>query len=394
MKCNVCGNGVADNTTFCPYCGSAIKREVNNEQSSNINEIGVNNLEVSASDNQNINSNAEENNMSVEQNISAEPINDEVSQHQINNTVNYDANNMYNMQNYQSVDTQTGYGYNASNYNNQYNINSNVPNYNNSYNMNDNPVEDKANVGLAILSWFIPLVGIILFFTKKKTSPKTSKVCGLVALIAIVLSIIATFIAVMVINEALEDIVDVNDYEVSEEYDNNYSSGNNIWETYKVSINNKEIKIPCSYEEFVNKSNFKIKVEKENLTLSNYYYDIINIYNDDKLAGIINLYNKSGSDVMYKNANVSRISQSKYNIETNKVDKFIFPGQLYAGKKITKDEVIKLLGKPAKENETEYNGIKTYTLKYTTKESYTTSSYYEIIIIEDVINEIILDNRP
>ncbi len=53
-------------------------------------------------------------------------------------------------------------------------------------------VEDKTSVGLAILSFFIPLVGWILFFTKRKKTPKAAKVYGIVATISFVLSVAAS----------------------------------------------------------------------------------------------------------------------------------------------------------------------------------------------------------
>lgn len=56
------------------------------------------------------------------------------------------------------------------------------------------PQEEKASIGLAILSFFIPLVGIILFFVKKKERPKTAKACLIGALISVALSIIFSII--------------------------------------------------------------------------------------------------------------------------------------------------------------------------------------------------------
>ncbi|MBR2100708.1 MAG: zinc-ribbon domain-containing protein [Eubacterium sp.] len=50
-------------------------------------------------------------------------------------------------------------------------------------------VEDKTSVGLAILSFFIPLVGWILFFTKRKKTPKAARVYGIVATVSFVLSV-------------------------------------------------------------------------------------------------------------------------------------------------------------------------------------------------------------
>lgn len=52
------------------------------------------------------------------------------------------------------------------------------------------PQEQKANVGLAILSFFIPIVGIVLYFTQKKEKPKTAKACGKAALACIIISFV------------------------------------------------------------------------------------------------------------------------------------------------------------------------------------------------------------
>lgn len=56
------------------------------------------------------------------------------------------------------------------------------------------PIEEKASVGLAILSFFIPLVGIILFFAKKKSKPKTAKACGIAALTSIAICVIMSIV--------------------------------------------------------------------------------------------------------------------------------------------------------------------------------------------------------
>lgn len=45
------------------------------------------------------------------------------------------------------------------------------------------PAEEKASVGLAILSFIIPVAGLIIFLVKKKERPKTAKVSGIYALL-------------------------------------------------------------------------------------------------------------------------------------------------------------------------------------------------------------------
>lgn len=75
------------------------------------------------------------------------------------------------------------------------------------------PQEEKANVGLAILSFIIPLVGLILFLTKKNDKPKTAKACGICALVSFLLGIVSSIIMTVAggalfgaaLDEALDD---------------------------------------------------------------------------------------------------------------------------------------------------------------------------------------------
>lgn len=52
------------------------------------------------------------------------------------------------------------------------------------------PQEQKASVGLAILSFIIPIVGLILFITMKDKRPKTAKASGICALVSFILGIV------------------------------------------------------------------------------------------------------------------------------------------------------------------------------------------------------------
>lgn len=55
-------------------------------------------------------------------------------------------------------------------------------------------MEDKPSIGLCILSFFIPLVGIILFFVQKAEKPISAKRYLIVAVVAIVISIVVNII--------------------------------------------------------------------------------------------------------------------------------------------------------------------------------------------------------
>ena len=65
------------------------------------------------------------------------------------------------------------------------------------------PQEEKASVGLAILSYLIPLVGLILYLTKKDSRPKTAKACGTCALASVIINIILTIILYAAMGGAL-----------------------------------------------------------------------------------------------------------------------------------------------------------------------------------------------
>lgn len=51
---------------------------------------------------------------------------------------------------------------------------------------------DKVSIGLCILSFFIPLFGIIYWPVKHKETPKRAMACGIVAIVSWVLSLISS----------------------------------------------------------------------------------------------------------------------------------------------------------------------------------------------------------
>ena len=52
-----------------------------------------------------------------------------------------------------------------------------------------NQIDDKANVGLCILSALIPLFGFLYWAVKHKESPKKAQACGTTAIISFVVSL-------------------------------------------------------------------------------------------------------------------------------------------------------------------------------------------------------------
>lgn len=64
-------------------------------------------------------------------------------------------------------------------------------NYENTFYQQPAPVqEEKANIGLAILSYLVPIVGLVLYLTQKAEKPKTAKACGKAALASVIINMV------------------------------------------------------------------------------------------------------------------------------------------------------------------------------------------------------------
>lgn len=108
------------------------------------------------------------------------------------------------------------------------------------YNMPPMPAqEEKASVGLAILSYFIPLVGLILYLTKKDTRPKTAKVCGKCALASFIINLVISVIMYAVMGAAMFSVLtDDNDSSTASSYSENSETDNNSVAADTQNVNN------------------------------------------------------------------------------------------------------------------------------------------------------------
>lgn len=186
MFCRECGKMVQDGNKFCTGCGTKVEP------------ISMNK------------------NVETETNQNSGPIVEENKK--INNSVNNINTNTANNNNYSS----NGY-YNA---NNNY---SNTSFNNSSYYVPNK--KDKYSVGFNILSFFVPLVGLVLFLIWKEETPKKAKGIGISALVGYILSIIVPIIfAIIMFVMAYSSEVIIEDYDDNwlnddyyyEDYDFNY----------------------------------------------------------------------------------------------------------------------------------------------------------------------------
>lgn len=84
------------------------------------------------------------------------------------------------------------------------------------------PKEEKASVGLAILSFIFPIAGLIIFLVDKDKRPKTAKVSGICALVSFILGVVITILSnVLMASTVTKSIMDEDSYysDYGEEYD-------------------------------------------------------------------------------------------------------------------------------------------------------------------------------
>lgn len=81
------------------------------------------------------------------------------------------------------------------------------------------PQEQKASVGFAILSYLVPLAGLIIYLTQKDKRPKTAKASGICALVSFIINcIVLPIIMYAVMGAAMfsvmsdEDLYSYDDY--------------------------------------------------------------------------------------------------------------------------------------------------------------------------------------
>jgi hypothetical protein len=100
------------------------------------------------------------------------------------------------------------------------------------------PQEQKASVGLAILSFIIPIVGLILFITMKDKRPKTAKASGICALVSFILGIVFSIVfyavGMMAAFTATDDLYDDYDSYYSDyyDYDDSYDTYDDTYYEY------------------------------------------------------------------------------------------------------------------------------------------------------------------
>lgn len=326
---------------------------------------------------------------------------------------------------------------------------SQVNTYQGNYQGYQQSVEESASVGLAILSFFIPLAGLIVFLVNKEKRPKTAKVSGICALVSAILSIIITFGVFAMAFSLTKDIIDIvgddvsyevgiGDYEQSvngsnndngdvivdtDDYKKDSSEGlvdseegtdesnevvegdksnekvndakvDSDWTKYEFVVNGKTLTLPCTYADLKEATGFSMKSSDEKSYLEGEYYTNLNLYNSDESIVLnIDILNTSEEDKLYTECPVVRVSQCEYDLE-NTDTVITFPGGLYVGQEVTKDDLVAIFGEY--DDDYYYDGDSDYQLyEYTWVEDtdWTTYNYIKVEILNGVISNITINNK-
>jgi len=166
------------------------------------------------------------------------------------------------------------------------------------------------------------------------------------------------------------------------------------WKNYEVQIKGQKVTLPVSYDDLSRLTGFVYDEDDLNESLDDGYYTLANMYANDRLALYVELTNDSGSTKLYKEIPITRISQSEYQVVDNGAEKVVFPGGLVAGVQMTEDELFDILGMPDDIYKYEDDDYVSNTYTYTEDGSdYASANFYEINIVNGVIDEIQLDHR-
>lgn len=180
-----------------------------------------------------------------------------------------------------------------------------------------------------------------------------------------------------------KEVVDVNS---SVELSNN-------WKEYVISVYNKTIKLPTTYERVEALSGFKYaSTDSKNYMKAN-SNDIINLYVEDKLALYAYVKNDNDNEIEYTDSKVVGIWQSRYEVETNYAERIVFPGNLIVGQEINRDTLVSLFGEPSNVRSTNLDNYITDDYYYYEDEKDVTEKFYKITVVNGKITDIHLVNE-
>lgn len=224
----------------------------------------------------------------------------------------------------------------------------------------------------------------------KEVESKSSKIIFRIVIsiiILLILGLIGVLIYFNTNNEIKDDVAPKEKKKETVETNNKYEVSNN-WKEYVISVYNRTLNLPTTYERVEALSGFKIgdttNFLKPNST------DIINLYIEDKLALYVYVRNDNDKEIEYTEGKVVGIWQSKYEVETNNAEPIIFPGNLKVGQEMNRDTLVSLFGEPSDVRNSNLENYNMEDYYYYEDENDITEKFYRISVVNGKISDIYL----
>lgn len=240
---------------------------------------------------------------------------------------------------------------------------------------------DKKSVGFNILSFFFPIVGLIIYLVQKDKKPKRAKSAGKSAIagfvIGFVLSLVGMILAAFSAANSLAGLRDMSgsgDYEYSvhaeyngEEWTYSYGgkedetaraeetterttyqpaagvSSDFTWGKMTYSVDGKAVTLPCSYTDFVKATGYSLDLSLDSLEHDQYYIGATCIDSSGRELEIV-LFNPDKEEKPAKECMIIGIGVNSSFMD-NCAD-VVFPGNISVGDPIDKDALLDIFEEP------------------------------------------------
>ncbi len=267
---------------------------------------------------------------------------------------------------------------------------------------------DKSNVGLNILSFFVPIFGIIWYFVKKSERPKEAKGTLKTAIVSIVINLVIAMVLTVLmfiglfagfgviaaadIPRPYEQETEITTQEPSDTVTQSQQSEEYLpelphsiaYQDYQIEVGSSKIKLPVSYGDFCEQTggfwrgygfDNQIKLDKNQLeTVSVVYAD----YDEPLLLTVTNTSNDGPKKI--EDCTIVGITQLD-----DCGTPIIFANGMYVGMETTKENIKSAFGEPYEVDENNLYCRMTY---YEDYEEYGSGRNFTIRLVNGVITEI------
>lgn len=264
---------------------------------------------------------------------------------------------------------------------------------------------NKISTGLCILSFLIPIVGIILYFVKKKENKSFANTYGICAIVGIVFSYIIFSSVTKNITKDLQQAAQDNsssisqllndleseDSKTTEDANNNVDVSNTNDQTkpvvsnQKININGTDIELPCKYSDFAKKTGYSFG---EIMSKGSFIDGALITATKENSSIMLQITGEQDSEGLVKvqTCDISGIVVSKKD-KVNDIDignaEISFFNDVKIGNTETLESLTEKIGKPSLDADSSTDGSKSHIYQWKSA-----NYLLEITTIDDVIDSI------